>query len=1487
MASLDLGALSYTLKLNREGFSEGINQTKSDMKGLASDVKTADEANKVFQSNMKNFQSSLQATGVSFENLDQKLRLWATNNRESIGSIQANNQVIEANKAKMAELDSQLSKTDTILKETKEIFGENSVEYKNVENSVIDLELKYRSLEEESKRLIAANKEMEASANPSFFQKLNSGVSSVGEATEKLGIKGISVGGILSKTFGSIKSIVMSTAVPIMAGMGLQSLIEKSKAGQQAVGQMNAVLTSTHGVAGMTKEALLNLAQSQSQVTTYSKGANIATENLLLTFTNIGQKVFPDALKAVNDMSQALGQDTKSSAVQLGKALNDPINGITALSRVGVNFTDQQKKQIATMVQAGDVAGAQKTILAELSKEFGGSATAAGKTFNGQLTIIKNQLFGIGAGITSQLMPPVTSFLTMLNSHIPQIQGFVNNIISGISTSFKTLGPIVLGIGQDIGKIAAEAFPKMNSSGNDLGKTILSLAKGALTDLKGIFDWLAQHGEVVRAAVVGITGAFAAIKIANQVQGVINGFNKIKKAADGLKGISALSGIFKAVFGINPMALGIGIGIVAIAAIAYEVITHWTQVKTFFVNLWTTVKQKFTEFWNWLKPFMTQWGPVILTVIAPFIGIPLLIVQHWSQIKEALANVWDSIKATVSNVFNGIASFFVSIWDTISNTFTSVIASIVNFVTTNFSGVLSGIQTIFNGIQTYFTGVWEAIKAIFLGAVLLLIDLVTGNFTKLSQDAQLIWNDLKKAFSDIWNGIKEVFSGQLQTIEAYYTTIFNAMVSFAEGLWNGFTSFLSNLWNGITATAANAWNNLKNAVTSIITSIVSTAQNIWNGLLNWFEALPSKLYNLGINIFNSMKNGVSSALSTLGSVVSNGFNSAISFITSLPSKALEWGKDFIDGLINGITSKVGAVGNAVSSVADKIRSFLHFSVPDEGPLTDYETWMPDFMQGLADGIDGNLNVLDNSLLKVSKVLASAVYPEASSRAGIFDSIRKGAETYDSAIQKLSHANDMLGISTGNSEKDLRNMLGQMTNISTMAVIANNQYQQLSKTLGANDDKTLKVLKDYQDYQKAYAETAQKVIDAEQKIKDNQYDEKYEEIDSKVKSLTSDTDDLNVKLADQQEALKYLGWKAQGLDEQYLELVKTYGEFSDQAKEAKKAIDENNQAIQDMNKSIDETKEKMEDASVSNLNNLFDKLKSALKDYYEDAEKQDEKYWQAKKDNNSKWKEDTLDSLESVYNAQKESIEKEKTLLDRNNDDEDSNDKIKEDQRILNMNYSAKAKADAQKDMNNEIKEMNRRHQKESLEDQEKALETQYNSDKDNIEKVAKANEDYYDSQIDSIKTFYENKEKAANLDAEAQQMIVKNNQNEIVNLLKSYGEDYEVTGASLGERLVAGFKKQLYSIQDIFEGVNWDIGNLVNKITSTPSVAINTAYSGGYGGNSHSASTMQQTTVKNSYGSLLHADNITINGYKDTQQFAEELEFLREKAARSRGGRYK
>lgn len=175
-------------------------------------------------------------------------------------------------------------------------------------------------------------------------------------------------------------------------------------------------------------------------------------ENMLLTFTNIGKKVLPDATKTMLDMSVALGQDTKNSAIQLGKALNDPINGVTALRRVGVTFTEAQQKQIETLQKSGDLLGAQKVVLKELQTEFGGSAEAAGKTFAGQMNILKNSVNDLEESIGQLLVGAIGPIIPKFQEVVDTIK----NIIAGeydLTDLTKTLGTQFGGLGTMLGQV--------------------------------------------------------------------------------------------------------------------------------------------------------------------------------------------------------------------------------------------------------------------------------------------------------------------------------------------------------------------------------------------------------------------------------------------------------------------------------------------------------------------------------------------------------------------------------------------------------------------------------------------------------------------------------------------------------------------------------------------------------------------------------------------------------------------------------------------------------------------------------------------------------------------------------------------------------------------------------------------------------------------------------------------------------------------------
>lgn len=220
--------------------------------------------------------------------------------------------------------------------------------------------------------------------------------------------------------------LVAGTAAVGFAAASVKAFTES----QNAIAQTNAVIKSTGGVAGVSAKMVGELASSLQNVTKFSDETIREGENLLLTFTKIGKDIFPQATETILNMSQALGQDTKSSAIQLGKALQDPILGITALRRVGVNFSNDQKEVVKRLVETGQQGKAQALILKELQVEFGNSARAAGETFAGRLTILKNRFNdvqeGIGQFLVNGLFALVRGFQVVWASIQPVISAIIN-----------------------------------------------------------------------------------------------------------------------------------------------------------------------------------------------------------------------------------------------------------------------------------------------------------------------------------------------------------------------------------------------------------------------------------------------------------------------------------------------------------------------------------------------------------------------------------------------------------------------------------------------------------------------------------------------------------------------------------------------------------------------------------------------------------------------------------------------------------------------------------------------------------------------------------------------------------------------------------------------------------------------------------------------------------------------------------------------------
>lgn len=220
---------------------------------------------------------------------------------------------------------------------------------------------------------------------------------------------------------------------------------------QEAEEKLAAVLESTGHAAGFTREQLVGLSAQLQDVTKYEAEVTQEAMGVLATFKNIRGDVFIEATKAAQDMSTVLGTDLKGSAMQLGKALNDPVAGMAALKRSGVSFTESQEEMVNSLLKAGDVIGAQKIILSELSAEFGGAAEKVGSTFSGKMEIFKNRWGDIAEDIGFALMPIVEKLF-------PIAEGFADIMENVVQPVLETFVDFVINWGQTIASVMQPTF---------------------------------------------------------------------------------------------------------------------------------------------------------------------------------------------------------------------------------------------------------------------------------------------------------------------------------------------------------------------------------------------------------------------------------------------------------------------------------------------------------------------------------------------------------------------------------------------------------------------------------------------------------------------------------------------------------------------------------------------------------------------------------------------------------------------------------------------------------------------------------------------------------------------------------------------------------------------------------------------------------------------------------------------------------------------
>ncbi len=319
--------------------------------------------------------------------------------------------------------------------------------------------------------------------------------------------------GKLANLGSKISPAVAAAAASVVAGVGfaLKGAFDAAVESQKIARETERVIQTTGASAWITADQVGDLAESISGLTGADDELVQSSANLLLTFAKVrnevgaGNDVFDQAVALSFDLSSALGTDASSASIQLGKALNDPVRGITALSRAGVSFTAEQKEQIKTLVETGDVLSAQKVILGELSNQFGGAAAAA----QTPLDSLKVKLGNLQEEIGATLIPIVSTAADGVEFLVESFQALPDGVQTGI-TAVAGLATIGAGVVTVVAKLADVFAPVFKSVSQGIGK-----AQEAIYGLTASMTKSSQVASTMATVLTtGLAGALAVATVA-------------------------------------------------------------------------------------------------------------------------------------------------------------------------------------------------------------------------------------------------------------------------------------------------------------------------------------------------------------------------------------------------------------------------------------------------------------------------------------------------------------------------------------------------------------------------------------------------------------------------------------------------------------------------------------------------------------------------------------------------------------------------------------------------------------------------------------------------------------------------------------------------------------------------------------------------------------------------------------------------------------
>lgn len=356
----------------------------------------------------------------------------------------------------------------------------------------------------------------------------------------------------------------------------------------------------------------------------------------------------------------------------------------------------------------------------------------------------------------------------------------------------------------------------------------------------------------------------------------------------------------------------------------------------------------------------------------------------------------DSVVSVIDDIISGVGDLFGFIMDN-GDTIISLVAGIgTAMMAWKVASMINGVVGAVKAFQVANEGASVA-QALLNGVmnanpIMLVATLLAG----LIATIVTLWNTnegFRNAVINVWNAFKDTVGNAIKSVGGFIGNL----ISWFQALPGRIGAFLGNVISNVQNWASNMVSRASEAGSNFVGRVVSFIRGLPSAVWNWLSSTLNNAWNFARQLAQAGANAASGLV-----------NNIVGKIRSLPGQLYNWGVDMVKGIANGIRNAIHHVTSAVRDVANKIKSFLHFSRPDEGPLAEYESWMPDMVQGLSD----SLKKASPELISQTEALANGMSDAFNVNGSVSAS---GGRSYDSMVEAFKDALSQVKIEMDDEE----------------------------------------------------------------------------------------------------------------------------------------------------------------------------------------------------------------------------------------------------------------------------------------------------------------------------------------------------------------------------------------------------------------------------------------------------------------------------------------